>query len=65
VIALPPFREGDDAVIEDALASLICVLDRNLDGGDHRIITGRVVAADSATDGAPLLHYRRAYRTFD
>lgn len=62
-VALPAFREGDDAVIEDALASLVCVLDRNLDGGDHRIITGRVVAADSRTDGAPLLHFRRAYHT--
>jgi flavin reductase (DIM6/NTAB) family NADH-FMN oxidoreductase RutF len=64
-VSLPTFREGDDAVIEDALASLVCVLDRNLDGGDHRIITGRVVAADTVIDGAPLLHYRRAYRTFD
>jgi flavin reductase (NADH) len=64
-VALPAFREGDDAVIDDALASMVCVLDRNLDGGDHRIITGRVVRADAATDGAPLLHYRRGYRMLD
>lgn len=64
-VALPAFREGDDAVIEDALASLVCVLDRNLDGGDHRIITGRVVRVESADIGAPLLHFDRAYRTID
>jgi flavin reductase (DIM6/NTAB) family NADH-FMN oxidoreductase RutF len=64
-VVLPLFREGDDAVIEDCLASVVCVVDRNLDGGDHRLITGRVTAASSMVDGQPLLHWRRSYRTFD
>lgn len=61
-VAMPPFREGDDAVIDGCLANLVCTLDRDLDGGDHRLIIGKVLKPDAATDGEPLLHYRRAYR---
>lgn len=64
-VALPPFLEGDDAVIRDCLASMICALDRNLDGGDHRIITGRVSAVYAGADRGPLLHFGRSYRTLD
>lgn len=64
-VALPAFREGDDAVIEGCLANLVCVVDGDLDGGDHRIVIGRVVSVDGGGEGGPLLHYRRAYRTLD
>jgi len=64
-VALPAFREGDDAVIEGCLANLVCVVDRDLDGGDHRIVIGRVVSVHRGGEGAPLMHYRRAYRTLD
>jgi flavin reductase (DIM6/NTAB) family NADH-FMN oxidoreductase RutF len=57
------FHAGD-ATLAGALASFACTLEAEHEGGDHRILIGRIeqaTAADAA-DG-PLLYYRRAYRT--
>jgi len=62
-VALPPFRAGDDAVIEAALASVICTLDSDLEAGDHRILIGRVTRVEEAPGRRPLLRFRRAYRS--
>jgi flavin reductase (DIM6/NTAB) family NADH-FMN oxidoreductase RutF len=48
--------------IAGALACLDCTLERMLPGGDHVIVTGRVLDVEtSAQDRAPLLFYRGAY----
>ena len=47
-------------LLEDALAYLECRLVRCVDGGDHGIFIGEVIAAE-ATDGRPLLYYRGGY----
>jgi len=57
----PPFEAGDDAVIQGALASLVCTLEDVLEAGDHRIMIGRVTRVASSDVGRPLVHYRRHY----
>lgn len=57
-------RQGGDGVplLEGALATLQCELERCVDGGDHEIVVGRLRHLELATDEvAPLLHYRGAY----
>ena len=44
-----------------ALLWVACELRDLIDGGDHLILTGNVLAADSR-DGHPLLFHRGAYR---
>ncbi len=49
-------------VLDGALASFVCTLDAEHDGGDHVVVVGRV-AAMRASDGVdPLLYFRGAYR---
>jgi 3-hydroxy-9,10-secoandrosta-1,3,5(10)-triene-9,17-dione monooxygenase reductase component len=60
-VGVPPFRDGDDAVLDGALTSLVCVVEEDLAGGDHRIIVGRVARIAFATSASPLLYYRRNY----
>jgi flavin reductase (DIM6/NTAB) family NADH-FMN oxidoreductase RutF len=50
-------------VLEDAMAWVDCRVRREVDGGDHTIFIGEVVAAD-ATDGEPLIFYRGGYGRF-
>jgi flavin reductase (DIM6/NTAB) family NADH-FMN oxidoreductase RutF len=48
--------------LDGVLAVLDCQLERCLDGGDHEIVIGRLVAHESNTpDRRPLLHYRGSY----
>lgn len=61
-VALPRFRDGEDAMVEGCLANLVCELERDLDGGDHRLIVGRVVRSEVSHEGEPLLRYGRRYR---
>ena len=48
-------------VLDNTLAAIECRLRSALDGGDHTIFVGEVVAAE-VREGAPLLYYRRGYR---
>ncbi|MFG2620165.1 flavin reductase family protein [Streptomyces sp. NPDC048507] len=48
-------------LLDGVLATVECVLEDVLDGGDHVIALGRVTAATAHRDGAPLLYFRRAY----
>ena len=48
-------------VIDDALAWVGCRLEQLLPGGDHTIGIGAVESAE-ASDGAPLIWFRGAYR---
>ncbi len=48
-------------VIEGALATIVCELQDSLPQGDHTIVVGRVIQAETS-EGEPLLYYRRKYR---
>ncbi|HEV2146262.1 MAG TPA: flavin reductase family protein [Longimicrobiaceae bacterium] len=50
-------------VLEGALAWLDCRVAQELQGGDHTIFLGEVVAAD-AREGTPLVYYRGGYGRF-
>ncbi|MEU0543711.1 3-hydroxy-9,10-secoandrosta-1,3,5(10)-triene-9,17-dione monooxygenase reductase subunit [Nocardia sp. NPDC005978] len=53
-------------VLDDALATIECVVDRVVDGGDHYIVIGRVQALSESTDsGRPLLFYRGQYTAIE
>jgi flavin reductase (DIM6/NTAB) family NADH-FMN oxidoreductase RutF len=49
-------------VLEDSLASLICTVNRVINGGDHIIVVGRVdVLTDAESEEQPLLFYAGSY----
>jgi flavin reductase (DIM6/NTAB) family NADH-FMN oxidoreductase RutF len=47
-------------VLDDALAWMDCTLASGIEGGDHTVFMGEVMAADSG-EGTPLLYYRGGY----
>jgi flavin reductase (DIM6/NTAB) family NADH-FMN oxidoreductase RutF len=49
------------ALIDGALAQLECAIVARYPGGDHTIVVGEVLSAQSR-DGAPLLYFRGGYR---
>lgn len=50
-------------VLADSMATVVCAVERVLDGGDHLIVLGRVEALRQAErPGEPLLYYRGRYR---
>ncbi|TGJ98900.1 flavin reductase [Leptospira langatensis] len=49
-----PFLKGNLSRIE-------CQLEKQVDGGDHTIVIGRVMYASSDDSKRPLLYYRRNY----
>ena len=50
-------------VIDNSLAVVECELGEIFEGGDHEIVTGRVVALDVG-EGGPLLFYRGGFGRF-
>ena len=54
-------ERGGSPRLEDALVWVACELRDERDGGDHVILTGHVLEADSR-EGQPLLFHRGAYR---
>lgn len=57
------FREGrlGEPLIENALAHLECRIAERIDGGDHIIVIGDVVAGERLRDAEPLLFYGGRY----
>ena len=49
-------------VIEGTLAWVGCTLEQLIPGGDHTIGIGAVTAAETPTEGEPLIWYRGEYR---
>ncbi|WP_067463307.1 3-hydroxy-9,10-secoandrosta-1,3,5(10)-triene-9,17-dione monooxygenase reductase subunit [Nocardia amamiensis] len=53
-------------VLKDVLATIQCTVDSVLDGGDHHIVVGRVLALSEQTNsGGPLLFYRGRYTAIE
>lgn len=52
-------------VLPDVNAWLDCKLIRSYDGGDHTIIVGEVIAAESQPTHKPLLYFNRHWGTFE
>ncbi|TGL61433.1 flavin reductase family protein [Leptospira sarikeiensis] len=49
--------------LNGALARIECELEKQVDGGDHTIVIGRVIFATSENSKRPLLYYRRGYHS--
>ncbi len=58
------YRIGSTGVplVRDCIACLECEVTELLEGGDHTIVIGRVVAGCVDSDAAPLLFFRGRYR---
>lgn len=57
-------RDGatDSPCLHDALATLECVVEQRIPGGDHEIVVGRVIDVGlGGCAGAPLVFYRGEY----
>jgi len=53
-------------LLDDALAAIECAVDSVVDGGDHYIVIGRVLAlSESTASGRPLLFYRGQYTAIE
>ncbi len=57
-------RRGENGLplIDGAICTLECRVHEQFPGGDHSIFVGEVLDAQTASDGAPLVYYRSAYR---
>jgi flavin reductase (DIM6/NTAB) family NADH-FMN oxidoreductase RutF len=49
--------------LRGAAAWVACELDSVVDGGDHKIVLGRVIRAEH-TEAAPLVYYKRQFGTY-
>lgn len=59
--AVPSFTELDGlAVLEGALAQLVCRVVNRVEAGDHTLFIGQVEALTTA-EGSPLLYFRGRY----
>ncbi|WP_277994287.1 flavin reductase family protein [Streptomyces sp. MST-110588] len=52
-------------VVDDALASVECIVDRRHDAGDHTILVGKVVDQWIADAGPPAVYYDRRFAVLD
>ncbi|MBH0781472.1 3-hydroxy-9,10-secoandrosta-1,3,5(10)-triene-9,17-dione monooxygenase reductase subunit [Nocardia bovistercoris] len=53
-------------LLDGALATIQCTVDRVVDGGDHHIVIGRVRSLSESTEsGRPLLFYRGQYTAIE
>ncbi len=58
-----PFPEDGAPIADGALAALVCEVDEMLQRGDHTLVIGRVVAAESGPEAAALTYFRRDYHS--
>lgn len=59
-----PFHTGESGapLIDGALSYIECERTGMLDGGDHTIFVGKVIAGEIVSDAAPLLYFKGGYR---
>ncbi|MGN7661092.1 MAG: flavin reductase family protein [Anaplasma sp.] len=55
----------DVPVIDGVIAYFYCAMHHLYDGGDHKIVVGRVLGCRTLTDANPLLYYCREYWRLD
>ena len=48
-------------LLDGALATFECALERSIPAGDHHLLLGRVLAVENGPDGLPLTFYRSRY----
>lgn len=60
-----PFPDSGDPRVGGGIASFVCVVEEMLERGDHTLVFGRVVEAESGVDEEPLAYFRRGYRSID
>jgi flavin reductase (DIM6/NTAB) family NADH-FMN oxidoreductase RutF len=60
-VGAPAFPESGAPLVPDALAYLVCRVEKLDEAGDHRLVLARVEEAEAGT-GDPLVRYDRAYR---
>jgi len=48
-------------VLADTLATLVCDVDRMLEGGDHEIVIGHPITCTARVDAEPLIFFRNGY----
>jgi len=48
-------------LLDGALATFECALERSIPAGDHHLLLGRVLAAENGPDALPLTFYRSRY----
>lgn len=58
------WTELEQPFVAGSIAHLVCRLHRMVEGGDHTVVIGEVVHA-TASEGAPLLYFRRGYHTLE
>ena len=65
VLDVADYRKGEAGLplIDGSVTAFECQKEQILDGGDHKIIIGRVVAMCDASSGNPLLFYCGKYRS--
>jgi flavin reductase (DIM6/NTAB) family NADH-FMN oxidoreductase RutF len=51
------------AILDEAIAALECRTHSTVDGGDHTIVIGEVLAATTPSEGGPLVYFDGGYRT--
>jgi flavin reductase (DIM6/NTAB) family NADH-FMN oxidoreductase RutF len=55
--------ENNLPVLADALSVLVCEKEIIYDGGDHSIIIGKVLSANTDESKSPLLYFNKGYHT--
>lgn len=61
-VAYTPSQHSGAPLLAGALAHIECVLEAVHDGGDHRIIVGRVLGLAAHGEAQPLLYWHSSYR---
>lgn len=56
-----PFSAEGAPVVDGALASFVCTLERMHEAGDHQLLIGCIQRAEVGGDEGPLAYYRREY----
>lgn len=56
------FSALDQPIVKGALAHVVCQVHALVEGGDHTVVIGRVVHAETDEHAWPLLYFRRDYR---
>lgn len=60
-----PFTAEGEPSVQGSVASLVCEVDEMLERGDHTLVLGKVIEAESQEVESALAYFRREYRVLD